>query len=502
MNKEKNILLNYILYFATFFVICIIGISNVFALEYTDIGYVHDLSGVNGHVTIDVTYETESGAPLTINRNQVVYTQLKVMNVFISNYSFEANRQYQIEMEFPYQQLQFANTYQVFGSNNELCSLNYSNSIFNSQWPRWNFSCLHSTNEIYLKVYNSNNTAITNYGDWSWNYMYIRYTNTSIDSDITDTDSITNNANQNADRIINNQNQNTQDIINNQNELFGSQCDNLFDYNKTPNENNLGNFTYTVKNGVFTFNGTDSNYKYIGYNIELKKGNYYYGGVSNGTGLNGLSTMLIANDTKYVCNNSLCEVYLNSDQTIIFYPFRLGGSSYTANNLIVKPYISQTNQSFCEYGSYSSKLDEQTKTSKGILGKLKDLFDTLFSNDDADISGLDNMVGWLPPGPVDSIINLPLSFFNSLTNTLTGTCRAVSLNIPFVNQTLVLPCFDAYMSKYLTGFNTLWTFVGVTLSVFILYYYLLSLYKWVDDTLTFRENNLPGYYGDNWGGGA
>lgn len=53
------------------------------------------------------------------------------------------------------------------------------------------------------------------------------------------------------------------------------------------------------------------------------------------------------------------------------------------------------------------------------------------------------MVGWLPPGPVDSIINLPLNLFNALTNVLSGTCQGVTLTLPFVNQTLTLPCFDS-----------------------------------------------------------
>lgn len=58
------------------------------------------------------------------------------------------------------------------------------------------------------------------------------------------------------------------------------------------------------------------------------------------------------------------------------------------------------------------------------------------------------------------------------------------------------------MSQYLTGFSTFWTWLGITMSVFILYRYLLTLYVWIDNTLTMRENNLPGYYDENMWGGA
>lgn len=182
----------------------------------------------------------------------------------------------------------------------------------------------------------------------------------------------------------------------------------------------------------------------------------------------------------------------------------LPGNINDVDNLKIQLEIGNHATDYEPYGEQicSNKLDEAEKTRKGILGKLGELISNLFSNDDADISGLNNMVGWLPPGPVDSIINLPLNLFNALTNVLSGTCQGVTLTLPFVNQTLTLPCFDSFMSQYLTGFSTFWTWLGITMSVFILYRYLLTLYVWIDNTLTMRENNLPGYYDENMWGGA
>lgn len=415
MENNKRILINFTLYFLTLLLIIIVGISNVFALEYTDIGYVHTLSGVNGQVTIDVTYETESGAPLTINRNQVIYTQLKVMNVFISNYSFEANRQYQIEMEFPYQQLQYANTYQVFGANNELCLLNYSNSIFNSQWPRWNFSCPHSTNEIYLKVYNSNNTAITSYGDWSWNYMYMRYTNTSIDSDITDTDSITNNANQNADRIINNQNQNTQDIINS---------------NKVCNKEtikNASNVGYLSSDGSVV---SDNNWKYTDY-IRTDKLTLYSKFASE-------PSVCYYNDEKTLIS---CKNYGSLSNGLLTLP---SGTKYFRASIYINANLPNYNQTpyfkteYCDNGNQALNDNINDDDTTGAINEASDFFSSFTTN----TFGL------------TSIITAPLNLIRSV---LSSTCTTLQLPLPYLdNKKLELPCMSTIYSQFFGSFFTIY----------------------------------------------
>lgn len=143
----------------------------------------------------------------------------------------------------------------------------------------------------------------------------------------------------------------------------------------------------------------------------------------------------------------------------------------------------------------TNKIAEANETSKGILGKIKDLFNWFTADDDVDTSGLSNTVGWLPDGPVDSILNLPLNMLSSLNVSLSKSCTPLDLTIPFVNKTFQIPCISTLYDQ-ISGFNTLWTWIGTIVSVLMLYTYLLRLYKWVDDTLTFRENNEI----DNWGG--
>lgn len=125
---------------------------------------------------------------------------------------------------------------------------------------------------------------------------------------------------------------------------------------------------------------------------------------------------------------------------------------------------------------------------------IKELEDTITDDSSPDISSLSGMAGWLPPGPVDAILNLPLTYLNSLTTALGGTCSVVNPTLPYVNKQIELPCIKSIYQQI--GAMTFVNWVGTIVSAFMLFQYFMRLYKWVDDTLTFRENN----YIDNWGG--
>ena len=143
----------------------------------------------------------------------------------------------------------------------------------------------------------------------------------------------------------------------------------------------------------------------------------------------------------------------------------------------------------------NTKLEDLNKKQEETNNQLKDLNGNITDSTGPDTSALENSAGWLPAGPVDSILNLPLALFNNLTSNLSKTCQPVSLPLPFLNKNLELPCLNTIFSK-IEGLSTWLNIVGGIASAFILFHYLIGLYKWVDDTLSFRENN----YMDNWGG--
>jgi outer membrane murein-binding lipoprotein Lpp len=143
----------------------------------------------------------------------------------------------------------------------------------------------------------------------------------------------------------------------------------------------------------------------------------------------------------------------------------------------------------------NKKLDDLNKNQQDTNKKLDDVKGAITSEENPKLEGLNNSAGWLPAGPLDSILNLPLSFLNNLSTNLSKTCQPVTLPLPFVDKTLDLPCLNSIYSQ-IEGLDTWITGISIIASVFILFTYLINLYKWVDDTLTFRENN----YIDNWGG--
>lgn len=128
--------------------------------------------------------------------------------------------------------------------------------------------------------------------------------------------------------------------------------------------------------------------------------------------------------------------------------------------------------------------------------KLDNLDDSITSEEPpTKLDNLSDSAGWLPAGPVDSILNLPLTMFQNLSNNIGSTCTPLVVNLPYVNENITLPCLNSIYQQ-IEGLSVWINSIGVIASAFILYSYLLTLYKWVDDTLTFRENN----HIDNWGG--
>lgn len=143
----------------------------------------------------------------------------------------------------------------------------------------------------------------------------------------------------------------------------------------------------------------------------------------------------------------------------------------------------------------NNKLDNLDKTQQETNNKLDDLNDSITSTEGPDLDGLDNTAGWLPSGPVDSLLNLPLSIANAITGKLSQSCSPITLPLPFVDDKISLPCGTTLYSK-VSGLNIMLNTIFGILSAVILFRYFMKLYKWVDDTLTFRENN----HMDNWGG--
>lgn len=187
-------------------------------------------------------------------------------------------------------------------------------------------------------------------------------------------------------------------------------------------------------------------------------------------------------------------VYQNDDASVQLIDFVVDSSTY------VNP-MNYSNQTLI---NHNSQIINQNNiiinNGNATNNKLDDLNKNLTDESSPNLNGLENSAGWLKPGPVDSIINLPLTLLNNLQTNLGNTCNPVTVKLPYVNKDINLPCISA-IYKQINGLDTWFQGIGVIAAAFILYRYFMYLYNRIDDTLSFRENNMQGYFDDSlWGG--
>ena len=221
--------------------------------------------------------------------------------------------------------------------------------------------------------------------------------------------------------------------------------------------------------------------------LALPSGVYYLSGGSSGVGTH----IQLNTDGGYYANTAsgTKKMTFNQDFTILYVEIRV--ASGWSGEYTFYPMLSRENATnYEQYGKQvcKNRIDDTND-------KLNNIDSTINDSSLPDTSGYGNVAGWLPPGPVDSLINLPLTLFTSLTDSLSKTCQSINLPLPYINEVLPLPCINDIYSQ-IDGLTTWINSIGVIVSAFILFSYLLKLYKWVDDTLSFRENN----HLDNWGG--
>lgn len=149
-------------------------------------------------------------------------------------------------------------------------------------------------------------------------------------------------------------------------------------------------------------------------------------------------------------------------------------------------------------------LQQQVNQNNTIIGQNQEIINSQNETNDwlkddtpafADTSSLSGAAGWLPAGPVDSILTLPTQLLGGIVNAFTnpGSCSPLSLPLPWVDYNLKIPCLRSYLD--MTGFTPIWDTIGGIIGAFIIWETLKWLYDFVDKTLSFREDNSS-----IWGG--
>lgn len=141
-----------------------------------------------------------------------------------------------------------------------------------------------------------------------------------------------------------------------------------------------------------------------------------------------------------------------------------------------------------EIKNTQTSIDKQTQQQ---AEQHKETMDYMKDESDIDTSKVDSLVGYLPAGPLDSIINLPLSMLNAINTNLSKTCVAPTFKVPFINEDFTLPCISTLYDKM--GATTLLNTLGLIVASVMLYKYFVYLYNWIDSVLSLKGNKLKGW---------
>ena len=483
--KSTGPVFNFILWLLLFMVICIVGISNVFGLETKTIYSNQTLDNSNqfnyGFVNAGGVDSITTGSVGSRISGKTKYINFYLGQNVALNYTYTIRINFLADDLQPYFSLNHVKEISVCNSsscsNSSIISIKKQNNNGFSTWVELTFSPTQLGNVIGVTLGDNSGTYIT--GETFFGISSVQIESKNANQDVID------NATNNTNNIINNNNSNTETIINSNKAIADSiiKSNQTCNYNILEdyswdyfiNSNNVINKTILITkefieiNHNITYNfKTDNEYFYIIYQYDENK--------------NSLDTTLLnKNNATIIFNNSNIKYIKVSLR-------KTDWSTITINDLEnINPFMGS--EDVC-----INKLDVQNKTSKGIFGKLKDLFNWLTNNDDADVSSAGDVAGWLPPGPIDSIINLPLTMLNNINSSLNKTCSPLEVNLPYVNKSVEIPCLNTIFNQ-ITGLNSFWTWVGLISSVLILYRYLIELYKYYDRLTTLQANFIS-----DWGG--
>lgn len=363
-----------------------------------------------------------------------------------------------------------------------------------------------NNNKAMTCTYARENSSLVKYscvGDGGGTFKIAMYRNNasfSYDTGISKTielscdDTLTNvieNDKNNTNAIIDNQNKNNEELK----DTIDSSLNNCRDsYNLfNPSGGNLINGKGISSNGSIIDDSTGSYYDYY---IPVSSSTTY--NLSNKDNVQFAGSWFFAyydNNKNFISLNKLGESSTNFTFTttsnvsyIRLYSYLNLANVNSLNNIMLSKGSSKIK--FENYGKVcTSKLDDTND-------KLDDLNSNLTDSSDPNLS-IGDVAGWLPPGPVDSVLNLPLTILNSLiTNLSNRTCTSVDLPLPYVEQTIQLPCLSTIFNQ--TGFTDVLNTISVPFAIFIYINTLIKLYGWVDETLQFREEHWNDV--DQWGG--
>lgn len=455
--KSIGPVFNFILWLLLFFVICIVGISNVFGLETKTIYSNQTLDNSN-----QFNYGfVNAGGVDSITTGSVgsrISGKTKYINFFLSQ-NVALNYTYTIRINFladdlqPYFSLNHVKEISVCNSsscsNSSIISIKKQNNNGFSTWVELTFNPTQVGSVIGVTLGDNSGTYIT--GETFFGISSVQIESKNANQDVID------NATNNTNNIINNNNSNTEIIINSNK----ATAEEIIKFNQTCNYNILKNKNWENYNNNKTILITKDY-------IEIKNNITY-----NFNANNEFFYVIYQYDEN---KNSLDGILLNkSNATIIFNNTNIkyikvslrktDWSTISINDIDdIKPFMGS--EDIC-----INKLDEQTNAVNNLNDSLNNSDSSgatseaseFFSGFTTDTFGL------------TSIITAPLNLIGSITS---STCTPLGLPLPYVNKTLELPCMSSIYSQYFGSFFTLYQ--TITFGV-IAYWVCVRIFNLVKD---------------------
>lgn len=270
-------------------------------------------------------------------------------------------------------------------------------------------------------------------------------------------------------------------------------------YTSVDNNYSLDVYTYHFSDGPSL---TGSNYN-LTFNFAQ---NYDSSSDSSMVQFQNLIVYITSQTGSYVCSGAdisgvnrqySCVVPANFDMSTYSLTFDFTDISYISEQPIPFGVSYKMNYGATESEPipYVPDEDNPDNPNQGVEDAIGKLEGTIMDDAPPDTGPLSNSAGWLAPGPVDSLINLPYTMLQNLVNSLGSTCKPLTLTLPFVDEDIQLPCLVSVYNKM--GELPIWlNTIGTIASGFILFGYFLNLYDWVENRIKMKDNAKA----KDWGG--
>lgn len=413
--KPVGPIVTFVFWLVCLIIICIVGISNVFAASYDALSFTAQLYDNYGPSLSSVTtsmsnmYYTGTIPTMTANSSGAAWGISSPVPL-LANHTYSMT----VRIEGPYGGNIRLSTYNRIGvgtslanaktsyENNTNVTENYSNAIASNMALQFAFT--PSINATYIvfpfaTTYTGNNQEFRLYNVVIDDLGTSGVSQSTINNSLNNQTNILNNSITNSENNIKNEITNSEsnlksEITNSENNIkdgikegFES-CRDSYNLIKPAYDSKIYNgLTLTFTDNGFTLTGTGiDKYSYFTISsITLSPGTYIINGVDGSSG-DGSSYQLVLYDNTnnkilyYVQNNS--RTFTLTETTNIslrFYPYQT-----TYDNKLFQYQLEKgtTVHSYEKYGEKicsnriddtNKKLDEQNETSKGILGKIKDI---------------------------------------------------------------------------------------------------------------------------------